>query len=131
LRAVSRVLVVEDNQAFAETLKDVLENSGFAVSVATNGPAAVAKASEIVPDTVLLDLVLPGMTGIETLRQIKSSNGAATFIVVSAYTDSPQVDLAIGEGAVAVFPKPCDVGQLLKVLAELREHGPEMPRPVI
>jgi two-component system, OmpR family, phosphate regulon response regulator PhoB len=77
-----RVLIVEDETALVELLKYNLEQSGFRVSVAHDGEEAIAAVQEDVPDLVLLDWMLPLMSGIEVCRQIRRQTASANLPII-------------------------------------------------
>ena len=69
----------------------------------------------------MLDLVMPGTSGAETLRAIKRIAPDTRFFVVSAYENSPAADEAMRDGALRVFQKPLVIEEIVKFLTELRE----------
>ena len=78
-----RILVVDDDTALAEMLTIVLRGEGFDPYVVGDGTLALAEVRETRPDLVLLDLMLPGMNGIDTLVEIKRSNPDIEVIVIT------------------------------------------------
>jgi two-component system OmpR family response regulator len=79
-----RVLVVEDELRMAALLKRGLEEDGYAVDVAANGPDAVWQAVEFGYDAVLLDLMLPGMDGVEVCRRLRAAGRWMPVLMVTA-----------------------------------------------
>jgi CheY-like chemotaxis protein len=77
------VLVVDDNRDAAATLGMLLELDGHTVRLAHDGPTAVAEAKEWQPDLILMDLGLPGFSGLEAARQIRSSASATRPIIIA------------------------------------------------
>ena len=78
-----RVLVVEDAPEFAQLLQSVFEREGFTVEVATDGPGAVERARVWQPDVVVLDLVLPGLDGIEVCREVRTFSDCYVLMLTS------------------------------------------------
>jgi two-component system, OmpR family, response regulator RegX3 len=105
------ILVVEDEPILRETLAEALEGDGFAVRTAADGPAAVAAFRDAPPDLVLLDLMLPGMSGIDVTRQLRAES--AVPIVMLTARDS-EVDKVVGLelGADDYVTKPFSLREL-------------------
>src|SRR2546430_3791473 len=87
------ILVVEDEPTLRETLAEALESDGFAVRTAADGPAAVASFREVQPDLVLLDLMLPGMSGIDVTRVLR---GESSVPIVMLTARDSEVDRVVG-----------------------------------
>ena len=108
---MSRILLVEDNEKNMKLARDLLVYKGHTVFEATTGEDAVVKATQELPDLVLMDIQLPGIDGIEALRQIRA-DGRATGIPVVALTasvmanDRERFDKAGFDGFIA---KPINV----------------------
>jgi two-component system response regulator RegX3 len=105
------ILVVEDEPTLRETLAEALESDGFTVLTAGDGPAAVASFRERQPDLVLLYLMLPGMSGIEVTRALRSDS--AVPIVMLTARDA-EVDKVVGLelGADDYVTKPFSLREL-------------------
>jgi two-component system, cell cycle response regulator DivK len=84
---VSTILIVEDNEKNMKLARDVLQAKGYATLEATTGEDGVRLAREMLPDLVLMDIQLPGINGIEALRQLRA-DGATARIPVLAVTAS-------------------------------------------
>jgi CheY-like chemotaxis protein len=121
-RAAS-VLVVDDLPANLDLMARRLERSGFGVLTAGDGPQALQILREQAVDVVLLDIMMPGMTGLDVLRRIRSTWSAAVLpvIMVTARTDSADVVEALGLGANDYVTKPVDYPvALARIHAQLR-----------
>ena len=105
------ILVVEDEPTLRETLAEALESDGFAVRTAADGGTAVASFREQLPDLVLLDLMLPGMSGMDVTRVLRSES--AVPIVMLTARDS-EVDKVVGLelGADDYVTKPFSLREL-------------------
>jgi DNA-binding response OmpR family regulator len=109
------VLVVDDNQDLAENIAEILSLQGFAALIATSAEEALPKALPDGPALLVTDFRLPGMTGAELVRRIRSRRGGVRAIVISAYTDDVTITAAKDAGA-DFLPKPVDVGALSRML---------------
>jgi len=122
---VTRVLVVEDETSYSEALSYVLRKEGFDVAVAETGPDAVAEFERAGADIILLDLMLPGLSGTEVCRHIRQTS-AVPIIMVSA--KDTEVDKVVGLelGADDYVTKPYSPRELVaRIRAVLRRGVPE------
>jgi two-component system response regulator MtrA len=117
-----RVLVVDDDLALAEMLGIVLRSDGFDPAFVTEGNLAVQAFRESKPDIVLLDLMLPGMSGIDVCRSIRAESGTP-IIMLTAKTDTVDVVLGLESGADDYVMKPFKPKELVaRMRARLRHH---------
>src|SRR5688572_2481252 len=125
----SRVLVVDDDPALAEMLTIVLRGEGFDTAVVGDGTRALPAVRELRPDVVLLDLMLPGMNGIDVCRAIRSESGVP-IVMLTAKSDTVDVVLGLESGADDYVVKPFKPKELVaRVRARLRrgeDVTPEM-----
>jgi signal transduction histidine kinase/DNA-binding NarL/FixJ family response regulator len=116
-----RVLVVDDQPDNREVLQHLLTSLGFAVDEAADGPGAIEAATYRKPDIVLMDLVMPGMTGTDTLQNMRQRPGLGSVPVVAVSASA--MDRTREQSAVAGFqaflPKPLRFDRLLEVVGEL------------
>jgi signal transduction histidine kinase/DNA-binding response OmpR family regulator len=109
------VLVVEDDPAAAELLTRQLAGAGYRTEVARTGNEALARARELQPAAITLDIILPEVDGWEVITRLKSDETTSGIpIVVVSVVDNPELGLALG--ALDYFVKPVDVGALIKRL---------------
>jgi two-component system response regulator MtrA len=101
----ARVLVVDDDPALAEMLTIVLRAEGFDTAVVGEGTKALPALRELKPDLVLLDLMLPGMNGIEVCKAIRAESGVP-IVMLTAKTDTVDVVLGLESGADDYVVKP-------------------------
>ena len=115
------VLIVDDVPDNLALLHDALDQAGYAVLVATDGPSAIARARQARPDIVLLDAMMPGMDGFEVARQLKSGPETASIpiIFMTALTETEHVVAAFAAGGVDYVTKPI---QPREVLARIQAH---------
>jgi DNA-binding response OmpR family regulator len=110
---LKNILIIDDDVYIGNMLEETLANEGYAVSRAYSGTEAVLVLSKTKPDLILLDLMLPGLSGEEVLPKIKD----IPVIVVSAKVDvDNKVDLLLG-GAADYVTKPFDIKELLARIA--------------
>ncbi|GAB3685150.1 MtrAB system response regulator MtrA [Angustibacter aerolatus] len=115
-----RVLVVDDDTALAEMLGIVLHGEGFEPVHCGDGEAALATFREVRPDLVLLDVMLPGVDGIEVCRQIRAESGVP-IVMLTAKTDTVDVVVGLESGADDYVVKPFKPKELIaRVRARLR-----------
>jgi CheY-like chemotaxis protein len=91
---------------------------GHSVEVVYDGPSAVARARASLPDVVLCDLGLPGMSGYEVARALRATGGMRLF-AVSGYAQPEDVRRATEAGFDGHVPKPCDVAAIERLLADV------------
>jgi two-component system response regulator MtrA len=122
-----RVLIVDDDTALAEMLGIVLKNEGYEPGVVTRGDEAIAAFREFKPDLVLLDLMLPGMDGIDVCKEIRAESGVP-IVMLTAKTDTVDVVLGLESGADDYVLKPFKPKELVaRVRARLRRL--DEPKP--
>ena len=115
----AHLLVVDDNEVNREMLSRRLRMHGFTIAVAESGPVALRLLEETPFDLVLLDVVMPGMSGLEVLRDLRSRHDAADLpvIMATARDDSNDVVTALGLGANDYVTKPLDFPVVLARVA--------------
>jgi len=117
-----RVLVVDDDSALAEMLGIVLRSDGFEPAFVADGAHALQAFHETKPDIVLLDLMLPGMSGLEVCRGIRAESGTP-IIMLTAKSDTVDVVLGLESGADDYVVKPFKPKELVaRMRARLRHH---------
>lgn len=120
---MSRILIVEDEDSFSDALSFMLRREGYEVFVAADGNTAVTEFDKHGPDLVLLDLMLPGISGTEVCRIIR---GKSTVPIIMLTAKDGEVDKVVGLelGADDYVTKPFSSRELLaRVRAVLRRHG--------
>ncbi len=119
---MSSVLVVEDEQSLREPLVYILQREGFDVLEAADGPAAIVEWQKGAPDLILLDLMLPGMSGVDVCREIRSRSNVPIIMVTAK--DS-EVDKVVGLeiGADDYVVKPYSTRELLARIKAVLRRG--------
>ncbi|MDO4910271.1 MAG: MtrAB system response regulator MtrA [Corynebacterium sp.] len=117
-----KILVVDDDPAISEMLTIVLESEGFSPVAINDGGIAVATAQDLQPDLILLDLMLPGMNGIDICRAIRA-NSDVPIVMLTAKTDTVDVVLGLESGADDYITKPFKPKELVaRIRARLRRN---------
>jgi two-component system, OmpR family, KDP operon response regulator KdpE len=128
---VSRVLVVDDEPGLRRALAINLRARGYEVSVAADGAAALAAASQHPPDAVVLDLGLPDMDGTQVIEGLRGWT-QTPIIVLSARAGEPDKVLALDAGADDYVTKPFGMDELLaRLRAALRRMTPAEESPIV
>ncbi|WP_374983990.1 response regulator transcription factor [Streptomyces fradiae] len=129
--ALGRVLVVDDDPTVSEVVAEYLKRAGFAVSLAADGPAALRAAEELRPGLVVLDLMLPGMDGLEVCRRLRArENGRppVPVVMLTARGDEEERILGLEVGADDYVTKPFSPRELvLRVRSVLRRAAAAAP----
>ena len=128
------VLIVEDQEALVTMLRYNLEGSGFRVNAAGDGEEALVAAAEEVPDLILLDWMLPGLSGIELCRRWRAREETAQIpiIMITARGEEEERVRGLATGADDYIVKPFSVPELIaRVQALLRRVSPQLVASVL
>ncbi|HVT45397.1 MAG TPA: sigma-54 dependent transcriptional regulator [Thermoanaerobaculia bacterium] len=101
-----RILIIDDEEVLRDVLDTVLRREGFDVLLAASGEEGLTLLDSEEIDLVVLDMMLPGITGIETLRSIKDTHPAMEVIIITAYSSIDGAIEAMKQGAFHYIPKP-------------------------
>lgn len=116
----AKVLLVDDEEEFLETLAKRLEIRGLKVTGATSGAEAVQLADKKNFDAIVIDLAMPGMDGLQTLKRIKKSHPDAEIIMLSGQGTVKTSIEAMKLGAEDFLEKPVDIQELLTKIDEMK-----------
>jgi len=111
-----RILIVDDEKPMGEVLSTYLESIDYEVFYASNGKAALTYTKRVRPHFILLDVKMPGMDGIETLKHILEIDPRAAVIMVTAIQEEDTGKRALKFGAVDYITKPIDFEYLRETL---------------
>ena len=118
---MSHILVIEDEPSVAIALRDSLESEGHSVCVISDGNAGFQSATTESYDLILLDLMLPKMSGLEICQRLRANEIETPIIMLTARSASSDAAFGLKLGADDYIPKPFDVGELLaRIEAVLR-----------
>jgi two-component system copper resistance phosphate regulon response regulator CusR len=126
-----RILVVEDEREAAAVLARGLREQSFAVDVVHDGPAALEQASINDYDLVVLDLMLPGMSGLQVCRRLRSTQVAVPILMLTARGEPDERVAGLDAGADDYLPKPYHFPELLARIRALLRRGPSLASAVI
>jgi len=125
-----RALVVDDEPPLVKVVSSYLEREGFEVATAGDGERAIALAREFDPDVIVLDLMLPGIDGIEACRQIRSFSDAYIVMLTARVEEIDRI-VGLSTGADDYVTKPFSPGELMaRVRAMLRRPRASRAQPV-
>jgi DNA-binding NtrC family response regulator len=116
------VLLVDDEEQFLNVLAKRLENRGLTVETAESGEKAIDKVKSRDFDTVILDLFMPGMDGMETLKRIREENPNLSIIILSGQATIEKSVEVMKMGASDLMEKPVDINKLLEKIADSRRR---------
>ncbi|HPS54260.1 MAG TPA: response regulator transcription factor [Sedimentisphaerales bacterium] len=126
-----RVLVVEDEIRLAENISRILrEKENFAVDIANNGVDGLHMAKTNPYDLIILDLMLPGMDGLELLRRIRKTGSSTAVLILTALDSTENIIAGLNTGSDDYLTKPFDIGELLARCKALirRSYGKTTPK---
>src|SRR3954464_8643863 len=114
---MSSILLIEDNRDYAATLSANLEREGYEVALAANGVDGLAMAKRDAPDLIILDLMLPAMSGFTVLQRLRDEGREAPVLIMTALGTEEEKLRGFGLGADDYVVKPCG---LLEILARVK-----------
>ena len=129
--AAPRLLLVDDDAIFSEVLAEALARRGYRIDVSHDAVEALAQAEQAPPDYALLDLRMPGPSGLTLIRALTALNPAVRIVVLTGYASIATAVEAIKLGAVHYLTKPAGVEDILAALQDTAEavSRPESPVP--
>lgn len=123
----AHILLVDDDRHITEVLRRSLAYEGYSVDVALRGDEALQKALQHPPDLVVLDLMLPGIDGLEVCRRLRASGNQVPILMLTAKDSIPDRVAGLDIGADDYLVKPMELEELLaRVRALLRRRNPEL-----
>ena len=115
------ILVVDDEENILETLRGILEDEGYKVVTASSGEQAIASYPEVSPDIVLMDVWMPGIDGIETLKALKKIDQDISVIMISGHSNIDTAVHALKLGAYDFLEKPLSLNKVLILIKRALE----------
>lgn len=118
--AKDKVLLVDDERDFTEILSERMESRGVDVDTAASGPEALEKVKGRPYDAIILDLAMPGMDGIETMKHLLGENPDLQVILLTGHATLEKGVEAMKLGAVDFLEKPADIQKLMEKIEEAK-----------
>ncbi|MBI4859130.1 MAG: response regulator [Candidatus Riflebacteria bacterium] len=116
----TKVLLVDDEEEFVEALAERMTSRGIQVDTARDGKEAVDKQEEKDYDAIILDLSMPGMDGLETMKQLLLKNPDLQIILLTGHASLEKGVEAVKAGAVSFLEKPADLNKLMELIKEAK-----------
>lgn len=117
---MAKILIVDDSRTSRKILKGVLEGAGHEIlGEATNGQEGYDMYAQLKPDVVTMDITMPVMSGVESLKKIKGDFPDAKVIMVSAAGQQHNMVEAVQSGAEEFISKPFDPAQVLQIIEQV------------
>lgn len=116
--AAGKVLVIDDEQELLALIKELLEAEGYRVFCAASGAEGINLNAQEDPDLIILDLRLPGLDGIETLRQIRQADATVRVIILTGYRTPDSMINAAALRVSGYLSKPFEREDLLRAVGE-------------
>ncbi len=119
--AIKKILIVDDSPTERHFLGELLTKHGFQIMTLESGEEAVAKAADLMPDLILMDVVMPGMNGFQATRTITKDERTKHIPVIMCTSKNQETDMvwARRQGATEYVVKPVDPQDLLSKIAAL------------
>ena len=118
-----RILIVDDEKAVANLLADAIQVQGHQATVVHRGDEALAALARQRPDAVFLDVLMPGMSGVEVLRRIRATDRALPVILITGHAKEEEIEEARRLGVSEIIEKPFILNNLSEALGSLGGAG--------
>lgn len=119
----AKILIIDDQPGIRKLLTEVMLEEGYEVNMAINGLDGINKAREMYPDLILMDMKMPGMDGIETLREIRRLGLGEKVIMMTAYGELDMIKQARDLGACDYITKPFDIIVLCNIIRNILKNS--------
>ena len=123
MSASYRILLVDDEEEYVVTLAERLELRGLDTRVALSGERALVMAAAEMPDLVLLDMRMPGLSGVEVLERIRQVYPSLRVVIITGYCSEGDFSRACSLGVQGYLAKPLQFVELMQVIQRCREEG--------
>ncbi len=122
LEEKTSVLIVDDNKSLCRVLSYILNQIGYATTIASDGLEAIKMAAETPFDIILMDIRMPHMNGVEAFKEIKKLRPDAAVVMMTAYSVEELVQEALEEGAFGIVYKPLDTEKIVTLIETRVAH---------
>ncbi len=123
------ILLVDDEEIFTRNLSKLLTARGYAVTRVDSGNAALEALQQNAVEVIVLDLKMPGMDGLTTLREIRNMGLAARTLVLTGHGSVDSALAALKLGAFDYLSKPCEIDDIVAKIKMARQRNDSAPRP--
>ena len=122
---MAKILAVDDELDVLLIVKTTLQSDGYEVETASNGTDALALAREISPDLILLDMMMPGMSGLDVLGELKADDSTCTIpvIMLTGLSEKDKIQKALVSGTDYYIVKPFDFQDLLSKINDALQNA--------
>ncbi|MDD5477676.1 MAG: response regulator [Candidatus Omnitrophica bacterium] len=124
MKSKARILIVDDNKLLCKNLKDILELKGYDIACAYDGQEAIKAVKDGNFKIALMDVKMPGMSGIDALKSLRQIAPGLTVIFITAFTDDIFYKEGLKSGDFEVITKPIDIDKFLGRLEEVVKKSP-------
>jgi len=123
MKMAKKILIIDDEPDMLEILKFRLEKNGYKITTASSGEEGLKKAEKVNPDLILLDILLPGMSGLEVVKRMKKNRATKNIpiIMVTALISRDVKTEGLNNGAEYLISKPFDPAELLAEIKNVIE----------
>ena len=116
----AKVLIVDDQMPMRHILRSLLSKAGYrVVAEASNGKKAIELNAQFKPDLICLDITMPGMDGIETLKKLKNDHPDVLVIMITGHSNRKDIEAAIEAGASGYIVKPIHAGKTIQTVKRI------------
>ncbi|MCK4802044.1 response regulator, partial [bacterium] len=119
----TNILIVDDEIDLLETLGDIFESKGYNVTMVEDGNKALELLRKKYFDIILMDLKMPGISGVESFKEVKNLHPSAAIIMMTAGSVREEIKEAMGSGVDAVVDKPFNVKKLVATIESILERS--------
>jgi two-component system, OmpR family, alkaline phosphatase synthesis response regulator PhoP len=123
-----RILLIEDEKDIVLGIKDAFEFEGFLIDAAETGEEGIAKAADVHPDLIILDLMLPGINGYQVCEQVRRRDKVIPILILSARSQESDIIRGLEAGADDYVSKPFSIGELLARVRAIFRRVSALPR---
>ncbi|MCL5027863.1 MAG: sigma-54 dependent transcriptional regulator [Bacteroidetes bacterium] len=128
---MEKILIIDDDRAFAQTLKIFLSDTFPLVHYVTSGEEGIEYVKKEIPDVVLTDLKMPNMGGLDVLKQIKEIDGSIAVIIITAFDETDSIIKAMQLGAFDFFEKSLDLKRIKIIVKKTLENKKKIDQMII
>lgn len=119
----AQILIADDNVAMGEMFKVVLGDEGIGVDVVIDGESAIQQVQKKNYDVVFIDVIMPGLDGVETLEKIRQFNKNIKVVLMTGYTVQEKLERAKQFDVYDIIIKPIEINNILKIIDDIKKNN--------